>query len=128
LAAQLGVDRTATDYREALADPEVDLLIVATPHSLHASIAIDAAEAGKDLLVEKPMAIDEEELEEVYARVAATGGVRYSVGFNRRFAPASQRLKAWRDSHRGPCSVLYRCSHLRVDPATSTMHKPEEGN
>ncbi|MCC6145827.1 MAG: bi-domain-containing oxidoreductase [Candidatus Hydrogenedentes bacterium] len=125
LAQQYGIERYATDYQEALADPNIDLLIVATPHSLHGQISKDAAKAGKDLIVEKPMAVNAEELEEVYAALR-DAGVRYACGFNRRFAPAAIELKKLRDAQSGPCTVVYR-ANVGLVPPGSWMHAPEEG-
>ena len=59
-AAELGC-RAYTDYREALQDSEVDAVIVVTPTKYHCQIVLDAAAAGKHILCEKPMAMNEEE-------------------------------------------------------------------
>ena len=125
LANQYSVAKYGTDYREALADPNVDCLLVAAPNSLHGPIAIDAAKAGKDLMVEKPMAVNREELDTVYAALKASG-VRYACGFNRRFAPASERLKAFVDARHAPYTVAYRCN-VGLTPSGHMMHPPEEG-
>ena len=55
-AAEMGVERTTTDLHEILADPEIDAISICTPHALHAPMALDAASAGKHILVTKPMA------------------------------------------------------------------------
>lgn len=125
LAGEYGGCRWSTDYKEAIADPDIDLLVVAAPHRLHGPIALAAAAAGKDLLVEKPMAVTPEELAEVHAAVGAAG-IRYACGFNRRFAPASERLKALRAAERGPCTIVYR-ANVGMIPPDSWMHAPEEG-
>ena len=56
LAERHGIPRTTTDWRELAADPEVDAVIIGTPNALHAPQAIACLEAGKHVLVEKPMA------------------------------------------------------------------------
>jgi predicted dehydrogenase len=56
LAERHGIPRTTTDWRELVADPEVDAVIIGTPNALHAPQAIACLEAGKHVLVEKPMA------------------------------------------------------------------------
>src|SRR5699024_3038001 len=53
--AQLGFARSTTDYREVLADPEVDIVSICTPNYLHREVALAAAAAGKPFWIEKPM-------------------------------------------------------------------------
>jgi predicted dehydrogenase len=60
-SAELEVEKTYPDYREALADPAVDAVSICLPHSLHATVAVAAAEAGKHILCEKPMAMTVDE-------------------------------------------------------------------
>ena len=55
-AEQFGIPRTTTDWRELAADPEIDAVVIGTPNALHAPQAIACLEAGKHVLVEKPMA------------------------------------------------------------------------
>jgi predicted dehydrogenase len=78
--------RVTTDYREALADPEVEAVDICLPHDLHAEVAIAAAEAGKHVLVEKPLAAT---LAEADAMIAAAErrGVILMVAENARFNP-----------------------------------------
>lgn len=58
---ELDVDKTYIDYRQALADPDIDAVSICLPHDLHAPVAIETAEAGKHILCEKPMATTVEE-------------------------------------------------------------------
>ena len=60
-ANELQVKKTYSDYREALADPDIDAVIVVTPTVLHREIVCAAAEEKKHVLCEKPMAMNEEE-------------------------------------------------------------------
>lgn len=74
LVAELGLDcRIYPDYDALLADDEVDIVSVTTPNFLHARDAIAAAQAGKHICLEKPAGINEEELDELGAAVAAAG-------------------------------------------------------
>ena len=89
----VGPDPRATaDYREALADPEVEAVDICLPHDLHAEVAIAAAEAGKHVLVEKPLAAT---LAEVDAMIAAAErcGVILMVAENVRFDPLYLKVK-----------------------------------
>ena len=65
--------RWYTDHRHLLEDPEVDAVVIATPHALHASQAVDAARAGKHILVEKPMTTRWEDALALQAAVEASG-------------------------------------------------------
>ncbi len=76
--------RTYTDYRELLADPDVDLVIVILPHNLHAPVAIAAAKAGKHVVVEKPMCNTVAEANAMIA-AAEAAGTMLSVFHNRRW-------------------------------------------
>jgi len=89
LADRYRIPIVTTDWRQLVASDELDALVIATPHAEHAEMAAAALEAGKAVLVEKPLAVDEAGL----ARIAATPGPLL-VGHNRRFAPLAVRLKA----------------------------------
>lgn len=84
---KFGFAAAATDAEEVLADTSTDAVIIATRHHDHADLVCRALEAGKAVFVEKPLALSEEEVEQVAATVARTGNDRLMVGFNRRFAP-----------------------------------------
>jgi 2-hydroxy-4-carboxymuconate semialdehyde hemiacetal dehydrogenase len=88
-AAEFGIERHGTDLGEALDDPAVDAVILATPTPLHASQAIQAMEAGKHVLVEIPMADSLADAEAVVAAQERTG-VTAMVGHTRRFNPSHQ--------------------------------------
>ena len=75
--------RTYTAIDDLLADPEVELVVVILPHNLHAPIAIQAAQAGKHVIVEKPMCISVAEADAMIS-AAETAGVMLSVFHNRR--------------------------------------------
>ena len=73
LAERHGIPRITTDWRELVADPGVDAVIIGTPNALHAPQAIACLEAGKHVLVEKPMARTLAEAEAMNAAAAASG-------------------------------------------------------
>ena len=58
--------KTTTDYKEMLADPEVDAVVVATPNDSHYQICLDAIAAGKHILAEKPLGLNAQEAIEMY--------------------------------------------------------------
>ncbi len=111
-----------TDYREVLADAEVDAVLIATRHHLHKPMALDAIAAGKHVFVEKPLALTTADCEEICA-AAETAGVLLTVGFNRRFAPLALSAKKAMAPLGGPKTLLYRCNagplpkdHWALDP------------
>ena len=86
-AAQFGFARATTDWRELLADPEVELVSVTTPNWLHREVGLAVAEAGRHLWIEKPVGLTAADARAVADAVAAAG-VQAVVGFNYRNAPA----------------------------------------
>lgn len=92
-ASELGVASTFADYRDLLAVPGLDGVVIVTPTRLHCQMALDAAAAGKHILCEKPMAMTPGECDAMIA-AADSAGVKLQIGFMRRFAPAFQELKA----------------------------------
>jgi predicted dehydrogenase len=93
LAERYGIARTTTDWRALATDPEVDAAVVGTPNALHAPQAIAFLEAGKHVLVEKPMARTRAEAEAVVA-AARGSGARLMVGHCWRFHPDVRALRA----------------------------------
>lgn len=94
LAKKYGFEFSTTDYKQILADPEVDLVMITTRHNLHAKMVEEALQAKKNVFVEKPLAIDENGLNLVIdAYNALTEPLSVSVGFNRRFSPFIQKAK-----------------------------------
>jgi len=88
----LGYRRTTADYREVIADPEVDVVSICAPNFLHHEVALAAAAAGKPFWIEKPMGRSAAESSEI-ARAASDAGIVTSVGFNYRHAPAVARAR-----------------------------------
>ncbi len=94
LANKYGFEFSTTDYKQILADPEVDLVMITTRHNMHASMVVETLQSGKHVFVEKPLAINESDLTdiiEVYNGLENPLSV--SVGFNRRFSPFIQKAK-----------------------------------
>ena len=86
-AARLGFEAWTTDWERVAASPDVDLVSIVTPNFLHAPMAIAAAQAGKHVFCEKPLATSAAEGERMY-RAAAAAGIVHAVNFNYRKVPA----------------------------------------
>ena len=84
VAAELNIPKIYADYKEMLADPNVDAVLVCSSTDTHADIAIEAAQAGKHIFCEKPVDLTPEKVNAVIDAVAKAG-VKLQVGFNRRF-------------------------------------------
>jgi predicted dehydrogenase len=81
---ELELDTVFSDYRQALEDDRVDAVVIVTPTAYHREIAVAAAKAGRHILCEKPMAMDEAECDEMI-RAAGANRVKLQIGFMRRF-------------------------------------------
>lgn len=88
-ARAFGAVYASTDWREALADPAVDAVVISTRHDSHAELSAAALEAGKHVLVEKPLGLTEAEIDRVMAAHATSGRV-LTVGTNRRYSHAAR--------------------------------------
>jgi predicted dehydrogenase len=91
-AKEWGADKHYTDYNKLLKDPNIDIVEVLLPHHLHREVAVAAAEAGKHVSVQKPMAMD---LKEADAMVSAArkAGVKFKVFENYVFYPPHVKAK-----------------------------------
>jgi len=92
LAKKYKIPFSTSRYQDILEDADVDAVIITTRHSAHASQVIESMKAGKDVFVEKPLALNLEELESI-KDAYSTSGKTLTVGFNRRFSPFSIAAK-----------------------------------
>lgn len=83
-AKSMGVSNTTKDYKEILADPEIDAVLICSSTNTHSPISVEAIKAGKHVFCEKPIDHDVEKIKEVIDALKDSN-VKYQVGFNRRF-------------------------------------------
>ncbi len=102
-----GATYVTTDPAEILTDPLIDVVWIATPHDIHAELAVQALQAGKHVFVEKPLALTLEDCWRV-VRAVRDSGRHLAVGFNRRYAPASRLVRGHFAGVTEPKHVLYR--------------------
>lgn len=120
LAQKYGIALSTTDYREMLADDEVDLVLITTRHHQHARLTIEALQAGKHVFVEKPLAIFEDELNELLTiKTSVAPAASVTVGFNRRFSPHAQKMKSLLGN--APMNVIATMNAGFI-PASSWVH------
>jgi predicted dehydrogenase len=98
-------ERSTSDVDAVFADPDVDSIVILTRHDSHARFALRALRAGKHVFVEKPLALTDEDLQEIES-VARQSGSILTVGFNRRFAPLATRLRADLAKRNGPVAMV----------------------
>jgi predicted dehydrogenase/threonine dehydrogenase-like Zn-dependent dehydrogenase len=125
VAGKCGAAYATTEIEAVLQDNAVDVVLVGTRHNLHARLAIQAARAGKAVFVEKPMALDAAELEEL-VKVLEETKVPYTVGFNRRFSPCARRTKEIVSGRTNPMIVNYRMNAGFI-PLEHWVHTEEGG-
>lgn len=129
-AQQFEADYCSTNYADVLSDPDVQAVIICTRHSLHAAQALAALQAGKHVLVEKPLALTEQELAPIEAFFTNQPPDQRSgvllTGFNRRFSPHARRLAELVRGRRDPMMVNYRMNAGYIPPE-NWVHTAEGG-
>ncbi len=110
LARKFGFSYSTTDYKEILNDREVDTVFITTRHNSHAKFVIESLRAGKNVFVEKPLAINNEQLEEIIKvyneSLDSDNPSTLSVGFNRRFSPHTQAIKKTLGDNPGAINIV----------------------
>ena len=107
-AAKFGFRSCTTEEDSILSDPDVNAVVIATRHHLHAGQVIRALQAGKHVFCEKPLCLNESQLDAIRDAHARTPNARLMVGFNRRFAPLAQRMKKFLGPSGSPLIMQYR--------------------
>jgi predicted dehydrogenase len=128
VADRFGFRYCSTDEGEILNDQNVNTVVIATRHHLHAAQVIAALRAGKHVFCEKPLCITEDELVAIaktYSQPSVPKRL-LMVGFNRRFAPMAVQMKSFVDSLHGPLALHYRVNAGSL-PADHWVNDPEQG-
>lgn len=112
LANQYPALKTTRDYNDALRDPDVDAIVIATPVSTHRKLALDALRAGKHVLVEKPLAATTDTAREI-ANCARESGRVLMVGHTFIYNPAVAKVKDMIE--RGTLGEIYYIDSSRVN-------------
>lgn len=134
-AGKFGFRSCTTNEREILDHPEVNTVVIATRHHLHAGQVIAALRAAKHIFCEKPLCLNERELEEIIA--ARTERINEAhdepsrrpllmVGFNRRFAPLAIQLKKFLLEINEPVALHYRVNAGFLPP-DHWLNDPQQG-
>ena len=108
LAKKYGFSHSTSDYQQILSDNDVDTVLITTRHNSHAKIVNEALIAGKHVFVEKPLALNQIELDQIidtYYQVNKSSNLSLTVGFNRRFSPHTQAIKKAIGDKPGPLTI-----------------------
>lgn len=125
---QFAADYSTTNYEEILADPNIDLVLIATRHNLHSNMTLSALKAGKHVLVEKPLALTLSELggiESFYMDGDSNKPV-VLTGFNRRFSPFATRIASLIENRSNPLIINYQMNAGYI-PLDHWVHTEEGG-
>jgi predicted dehydrogenase/threonine dehydrogenase-like Zn-dependent dehydrogenase len=126
VGAKYGFQRFESDATSVINDEETNLVMIATRHGSHAGLAIQALGRGKHVFVEKPLALNDAELETAIEAANASEGQLF-VGFNRRFSPFAISAKEIFAHRAAPLSILYRVNAGHVSRDHWTQDEREGG-
>jgi predicted dehydrogenase/threonine dehydrogenase-like Zn-dependent dehydrogenase len=124
-AERFGFETVTTNLDTIFADRAVDCVYVLTRHESHARLVLRGLNAGKHVFVEKPLALNMEELGTIEAAVASTGRL-LTVGFNRRFAPLADEARELLRGRAGPVALVLTVN-AGSPPLEHWTQRPEEG-
>lgn len=125
LAKKFGIAHSTTDHKIILHDNDIDAVIIATRHNLHAGQVVESLHAGKHVLVEKPLALTHSELDEIDTAMQYSNKT-LTVGFNRRFSPFITDAKEKIGTSDVPVNVVATMNAGFI-PGDSWVHDIETG-
>lgn len=125
IADQYHAEYSTTDYTRVLEDENVDLVIICTRHNLHAKLAIDALNHNKSVLLEKPLALSFDELDDIKKTVKSSEGA-LMLGYNRRFSPMFRTIKEELAERVSPVIINYTMNAGYI-PLDNWVHSEEGG-
>ena len=125
LAKKYNIAKSITDNTLILNDKEVDLVMITTRHNLHSKLIVDVLDSGKNVFVEKPLALNIEGLDKII-NAYKNSGKTITVGFNRRFSPLSIKIKNLLGSLDSPMNIVVTINAGYI-PSEAWVHDMEVG-
>ncbi|MFN0141759.1 MAG: bi-domain-containing oxidoreductase [Pyrinomonadaceae bacterium] len=125
IGKQYGFGSCMSGGDQVIVDAGANLIVIATRHDSHAPLASAALNAGKHVFVEKPLAMNDDELDSVLDAATNSSG-RLMIGFNRRFSPSAKHAKEFFARRQSPLSILYRINAGRI-ASDSWIQDPTQG-
>lgn len=123
---KFGFAYACSDDAQILNDPQINTVAILTRHDSHARLVVQALQAGKNVFVEKPLALKEEELQKIIAALANNPRGLLMAGFNRRFAPLGMDLAGFMRNRTEPLHAHYRINAGFI-PLNHWTHDHEQG-
>ncbi len=123
---KFGFEYATSSDDEIIDDPNINTVAILTRHDTHADLVIKALKAGKHVFVEKPLAINSNQLSMISKQLLKTENYLLTVGFNRRFAPLAQTLSSFLLHRTEPLYAHYRINAGYI-PLNHWTHNPEQG-
>lgn len=115
LARKYKIPVSTTDYKTILSDPEINTVFVITRHDQHASLVKEILKTGKNVFVEKPLALNQNELDEIIQTYKGSNNT-LTVGFNRRFSPFTQKIKRLLGGSGTPLNMIANVNAGYISP------------
>lgn len=125
VADKYGIKKLYIDYKQLLTDTEIDAVIIATPTHLHKQMAIDCLNAGKDVLVEKPLARNSNEGIEII-ECAKKNNRKLMVGMNLRYRPDSMLIRSLIDAGEIGIPFYIKCGWIRKQSSSEKWFTKRE--
>ena len=128
-AQKFGFASCSTDDLQTIHDPNINTIVIATRHNLHAAQVLAALQQSKNIFCEKPLCLSEQELSAIVRTYFATSTAQrpaLMVGFNRRFAPMTVQLKSFLAPIMEPMAMHYRINAGYLPP-DHWINDPEQG-
>ncbi len=124
--SKFGFHYACSDDEQILTDPEINTVLILTRHDSHADLVVQALQAGKHVFVEKPLALNNEQLSVISRQLSVSSEQLLMVGFNRRFAPLARSLSSFISQRTEPLYAHYRINAGAI-PLNHWVHDSAQG-
>ncbi len=123
---KFGFQQATTDLDQIFGNPDINTIVIATRHNLHAELVLRGLDSRKHIFVEKPLAMDNSELSRIEELRREHPDLHLMVGYNRRFSPLGLEMKRLLDTRSQPLTMIYTVNAGAI-PAEHWTQDPEIG-